>query len=65
MVMELAGQGRPEAGSLAFSRWLMAVILATPVVYGGAVTISAWRAVRRYLSIHNAVAATHSDITQA
>lgn len=44
MVMGLAGQSSPDAGGLAFSRWLMALILAMPVVYGGAVTVSAWRA---------------------
>lgn len=44
MVMGLAGQSSPDAGGLAFSRWLMALILAVPVVYGGAVTVSAWRA---------------------
>jgi hypothetical protein len=46
MVMEMARQGAPEPAGLAFSRWLMAVILATPIVYGGAVTVSAWRALR-------------------
>lgn len=47
MVMELAGQGVPSSGGLAFSRWLMALILAAPVVYGGAVTVSAWLAAQR------------------
>jgi len=46
MVMELGGQASPTAQGLAISRWLMAVILAVPVVYGGAVTVSAWRALR-------------------
>jgi hypothetical protein len=47
VVMGLAGQATPDAQGLAFSRWLMALILAVPVVYGGAVTVSAWRALRR------------------
>jgi hypothetical protein len=45
VVMGLAGQAAPDARGLALSRWLMALILAMPVVYGGAVTVSAWRAV--------------------
>lgn len=44
VVMGLAGQATPTAGGLALSRWLMALVLAVPVVYGGAVTVSAWRA---------------------
>ena len=47
IVMNLAGQATPGPSALAFSRWLMAVLLAVPVVYGGAVTVSAWRAARR------------------
>lgn len=43
MVMELAGQVTRTAGGLALSRWLMALLLAVPVVYGGAVTVTAWR----------------------
>src|SRR5690606_39710060 len=45
VVMGLAGQANPTAGGLALSRWLMAVVLAVPVVYGGAVTVSVWRTV--------------------
>jgi hypothetical protein len=44
VVMGLAGQDTPDARGLALSRWLMALILAVPVVYGGAVTVTAWRA---------------------
>jgi hypothetical protein len=44
VVMGLAGQATPDASGLALSRWLMGLILALPVVYGGAVTVSAWRA---------------------
>jgi hypothetical protein len=44
VVMGLAGQSQPTAGGLAFSRWLMAVILALPVVYWCAVTVATWRA---------------------
>ncbi len=44
VVMGLAGQANPTAGGLALSRWLMALVLALPVVYGGAVTVTAWRA---------------------
>jgi hypothetical protein len=45
VVMGLAGQATSAAaGGQAFSRWLMGLILALPVVYGGAVTVSAWRA---------------------
>jgi len=44
VVMGLAGQATPTAGGLAMSRWLMALVLAVPVVYGGAVTVTAWRA---------------------
>lgn len=44
VVMGLAGQSTPTAGGLALSRWLMALVLAVPVVYGGAVTVTAWRA---------------------
>ena len=44
VVMGLAGQANPDANGLALSRWLMGLILALPVVYGGAVTASAWRA---------------------
>lgn len=43
VVMGLAGQSTPTAGGLALSRWLMALVLAVPVVYGGAVTVSTWR----------------------
>ena len=43
MVMELAGQVTRTASGLALSRWLMALLLAVPVVYGGAVTVTAWR----------------------
>ncbi|HTQ36131.1 MAG TPA: hypothetical protein VMH77_03760 [Steroidobacteraceae bacterium] len=38
----LAGQAVP-VGGLALSRWLMALALALPVVYGSAVTVTAWR----------------------
>jgi hypothetical protein len=44
VVMGLAGQSNPTAQGLAFSRWLMALVLAVPVVYGGAVTVTVWRA---------------------
>ncbi len=46
VVMGLAGQAAPGAAGLAFSRWLMALILAVPVVYAGAVTVAAWRMLR-------------------
>ncbi len=47
MVMNLAGQGLdPTAGGLALSRWLIAVVLAVPVVYAGAVSVVTWRAAR-------------------
>lgn len=45
VVMNLAGQGNPTESGMAFSVWLMGVILAVPVVYGGAVTVAAWRVV--------------------
>lgn len=45
VVMGLAGQDAPGPSSLALSRWLMAVILAVPVVYGGALAVTAWRMV--------------------
>jgi hypothetical protein len=45
VVMYLAGQGdRPEHAGLSFSRWLMACIVAVPVVYVGAVSVAAYRA---------------------
>lgn len=44
VAMGLAGQDAPGAQAMALSRWLMALILALPVVYGGAVTVTAWRA---------------------
>jgi hypothetical protein len=47
VVMGLAGQADPTTQGLAFSRWLMALVLALPVVYGGAVTVIAWRAAAR------------------
>jgi hypothetical protein len=51
VVMGLAGQATTAAaGGQAFSRWLMGLILALPVVYGGAVTVSAWRAAGPRLS---------------
>lgn len=44
MVMSLAGQGsHPSAGALAFSRWLIDILLAVPVVYAGAAATVAWR----------------------
>src|SRR5690606_16853449 len=43
VVMEMAGPATGTAGGLALSRWLMALLLAVPVVYGGAVTVTAWR----------------------
>jgi hypothetical protein len=53
MVMNLAGQGiNPSATALAFSRWLMALVLAVPVVYVAAVVVVLYR------SIHSAVAST-------
>lgn len=46
VVMNLAGQGAQTShGGLSFSRWLMAGVLALPVVYGSAVSIAAYRAV--------------------
>lgn len=48
LVMGLAGQATPDANGLALSRWLMGLILALPVVYGGAVTVSAWRAATKH-----------------
>jgi hypothetical protein len=47
VVMGLAGQSDPTAQGLAISRWLMALVLAVPVVYGGAVTVIAWRTAAR------------------
>jgi hypothetical protein len=45
VVMYLAGQGdRPEHAGLSLSRWLMACIVAVPVVYVGAVSVATWRA---------------------
>jgi hypothetical protein len=45
MVMGLAGQGtQPSSGGLALSRWLMALVLAVPVVYAAAVCVTAFRA---------------------
>jgi hypothetical protein len=45
MVMNLAGQGvNPTPGGLAFSRWLIALVLAVPMVYAGAVSVVTWRA---------------------
>jgi hypothetical protein len=45
VVMYLAGQGdHPEHAGLSLSRWLMACIVAVPVVYVGAVSVAAWRA---------------------
>ncbi len=56
MVMELATQSTQGAGSIAFSRWLMAVILALPVVYAGAVTVVVWNAVSGAPASHDAAA---------
>lgn len=50
MVMELAGLSVPIDESLVFSRVLMALILAVPVVYAGAVTVMAWRLIRPALA---------------
>jgi hypothetical protein len=50
VVMGLAGQAVPGAAGLAFSRWLMALVLAVPVVYAGAVTVTAWRFVQPALA---------------
>jgi hypothetical protein len=45
MVMGLAGQGAvPTTGGLAASRWLMAPVLAAPVVYATAVAVVLFRA---------------------
>jgi hypothetical protein len=47
IVMNLAGQGAQTShAGLSFSRWLMAGLLSLPVVYIGAVTVTAWRAAR-------------------
>lgn len=63
MVMNLAGQGiDPSATALAFSRWLMALVLALPVVYGAAVVVVIYRAVSDQRSIHSAVASTSADM---
>jgi len=44
IVMNLAGQGAQTShAGLSFSRWLMAGLLSLPVVYIGAVTVTAWR----------------------
>jgi hypothetical protein len=44
VVMNLAGQGAQSShGGLSFSRWLMAAVLALPVVYVGAVSVTAYR----------------------
>ncbi len=44
IVMNLAGQGvQTSHTGLSFSRWLMAGLLSLPVVYIGAVTVTAWR----------------------
>jgi hypothetical protein len=46
VVMYLAGQGdQPAHAGLSLSRWLMACIVAVPVVYVGAVSVAAYRAV--------------------
>lgn len=48
VVMNLAGQGAQSShGGLSFSRWLMAGVLALPVVYVGAVSVAAYRAAIR------------------
>jgi hypothetical protein len=45
MVMNLAGQGvNPGSGALAMSRLLLAILLAVPVLYAGAVAVTTWRA---------------------
>jgi hypothetical protein len=45
MVMGLAGQGtKATVGGLAFSRWMMALVLAVPVVYSAAVSVTVFRA---------------------
>ncbi|MEO8308614.1 MAG: hypothetical protein ABI616_11320 [Pseudomonadota bacterium] len=47
IVMNLAGRDAQESHvGLSFSRWLLAGILSLPVVYIGAVTITAWRTAR-------------------
>lgn len=44
MVMYLAGQGAsPTPHALAVSRWLIAILLALPVTYGGAAAVVTWR----------------------
>jgi hypothetical protein len=44
IIMNLAGQGAQTShAGLSFSRWLMAGLLSLPVVYIGAVTVTAWR----------------------
>ena len=48
VVMNLAGPGAQSGhAGLSFSRWLMAAVLALPVVWIGAVTVTAWRAAAR------------------
>jgi hypothetical protein len=51
MIMSLAGQGsNPTAGALALSRWLIAVVLAVPVVYACALSVVTWRMAARIRS---------------
>jgi len=48
VVMNLAGPGAQSGhAGLSFSRWLMAAVLSLPVVWIGAVTVTAWRAAAR------------------
>jgi hypothetical protein len=47
VVMNLAGIGAGSGhAGMSFSRWLMAALVALPVVYVGAVNVAAWRAVK-------------------
>jgi len=44
VVMDLAGPAAQTGhAGLSFSRWLMAALLALPIVYAGAVNVAAWR----------------------
>lgn len=48
VAMNLAGRdAQTSHAGLTFSRWLMAGVLALPVVYAGAVSVSAWRTLTR------------------
>jgi hypothetical protein len=66
VIMNLAGlEAQTSHGALSFSRWLMAAVLALPVIYVGAVTVSLWRRLVASLnqrSIHTADTTTNAAI---